>query len=135
MNTFYILNEQFKVVPITNEIINLSDKSTIRIEPKIMDVLELLLTNPNQLIERKKIVAEVWENYGGADESLNQAISQLRKIFDQVEITYTYQEPIMEKIDRELVIIDQSSSQVEMSKELFENISKRTKLIRNEIIS
>jgi len=62
-------------------------------------------------------------------------IKELKKIFDQVEITYTYQEPIMQEIDGELVIIDQSSSQVHMSKELFENIFQKTKLIRNKIIS
>jgi len=62
-------------------------------------------------------------------------IKQLKELFDQVEIIYTYQEPIMEKIDGELVIIDQSSSQVDMSKELFENIFQKTKLIRNKIIS
>ena len=47
-----------------------------------MEVLGLLLSNPNHLVERKRIISEVWQDYGGADESLNQAISHLRKIFD-----------------------------------------------------
>ena len=82
MSTYYILNGQFKVIPHSNEIVTLADQSVKRIEPRIMEVLKLLLSNPNKLIERKRIIAEVWQDYGGAEESLNQAISYLRKILD-----------------------------------------------------
>jgi len=82
MNASYVLNERFKVIPNTNEIVYLEDKTKTKVEPRIMRLLCLLLAKPNELIERKTIIKDIWENYGGADESLTQAVSHLRKILD-----------------------------------------------------
>lgn len=40
----------------------------------------ILTANQNQLVTREQLIKEVWNDYGGADEGLNQAISFIRKI-------------------------------------------------------
>jgi hypothetical protein len=39
------------------------------------------VSSVNQLITRETLIKEVWNDYGGGDEGLNQAISFLRKLF------------------------------------------------------
>ena len=82
INETYVLNERFKIIPVSNEIISLTDGEVIKLEPRVMRVLCLLISKPNEVIERKDLIHEIWEDYGGADESLTQAISHLRKILD-----------------------------------------------------
>ena len=50
-----------------------------RLEPRLMKLLCLLAAQPEQLVTRDRIIKEIWNDYGGADEGLNQAISFLRK--------------------------------------------------------
>lgn len=81
-NTPFVLNNRFLVNPVIN---NLSDKKTgkdVRLEPRLMNVLCFLAVNAGQLVSREQLIKEVWNNYGGADEGLNQAISFLRKLLD-----------------------------------------------------
>jgi DNA-binding winged helix-turn-helix (wHTH) protein len=47
-----------------------------------MDVLCLLADNENKLVTREQLIKEIWNDYGGADEGLNQAVSFLRKFLD-----------------------------------------------------
>jgi len=81
-NTPFVLNNRFLVNPVIN---NLSDKKTggdVRLEPRLMNVLCLLSANVSQLVSREQLITAVWNNYGGADEGLNQAVSFLRKLLD-----------------------------------------------------
>ena len=81
-NTPFVLNNRFLVNPVIN---NLSDKKTgknVRLEPRLMNVLCFLAVNAGQLVSREQLIEAVWNNYGGADEGLNQAISFLRKLLD-----------------------------------------------------
>ena len=61
--------------------------------------------------------------------------NELKDLYDQVNIVYTYGEPEMVEVDGILQIIDNSSSEVQMTKEQFQNIAKLTKAIRTKIIS
>ena len=52
------------------------------VEPRIMEVLEILVKAGPKVVSREELIEKVWDNYGGADDALNQAISHLRKILN-----------------------------------------------------
>jgi len=54
----------------------------IRVEPRFMEVLKILVDNCGKVVDRETIIEKVWDNYGGGDEGLTQSVSYLRKIFD-----------------------------------------------------
>lgn len=60
--------------------------------------------------------------------------TELKVLYDGVEIITVYGEPITKEVDGMLVIEDQSTSEVKMSKEILEKIIIKTKELRNKII-
>jgi len=80
MKEQFLINGRFLINPVLN---NLTDKETgkeTRLEQRLMDVICILTANHNQLVTREQLIKEVWNDYGGADEGLNQAISFIRKV-------------------------------------------------------
>src|SRR4051812_34692418 len=76
----FLINERFQVNPDLNYLTDKETGKETRLEQRLMDVLWLLAANHNQLVTRERLIREVWNDYGGADEGLNQAISFIRKI-------------------------------------------------------
>ena len=70
------------VNPVLNNFIDMVTGREVRLEPRLMHVLCLLAANVNQLVSREILIKAVWNNYGGADEGLTQAISFLRKLLE-----------------------------------------------------
>ena len=70
------INNAFVVMPGKNMV------NEVRLEPRLMKLLCLLAENPRQVISREKIIETIWQGYGGGDEGLTQAISFLRKLFN-----------------------------------------------------
>jgi DNA-binding winged helix-turn-helix (wHTH) protein len=68
------INDEFNVSPLNNLLSN-----TVKLEPRLMKLLCLLVGNRGKLVTREEIVAKIWNGYGGGDEGLTQAISFLRK--------------------------------------------------------
>ncbi|MBU0489156.1 MAG: hypothetical protein KKA07_07260 [Bacteroidetes bacterium] len=66
---------------------------------------------------------------------LMEDIRALKIIFDKVKISYTYAEPTMKEIDGVLVIVDNSTSSVAISEEIFNEISTKISAIRTKIIN
>lgn len=66
--------------------------------------------------------------------SLLADIEEMKKTFDKVNIIYTYKEPTTEVVDGQLVIKDNSTSTIDITKENVADISSITKSIRNKII-
>ncbi len=60
--------------------------------------------------------------------------TELKVLYDSVEIITVYGEPITKEVDGMLVIEDQSTSEVKMSKDILEKIIIKTKELRNKII-
>lgn len=82
MESGYLINERYLIKPNENLIIDVMDNSTDKIhkiEPRIMEVMCMLLENHGGVVMRESIVREVWADYGGGDDGLTQAISILRK--------------------------------------------------------
>ena len=68
-----------QVDPARNVIAN--GASSWSIEPKIMDLLVLLASRPEEVLSRDFLIDQVWKVEFGADESLTRAVSLLRKTF------------------------------------------------------
>jgi hypothetical protein len=67
--------------------------------------------------------------------SLLTEMEQLKKLYDKVNITYTYSESTFEIVDGVMVIKDNSSSTIQITPEDIANIKALTASIRNKIIS
>lgn len=78
----FILNNRFYVDVLFNKVRDRQTDKETRLEPRLMKLLCLLAENAGQPVDRERIIQEIWDNYGGADEGLTQAISFLRKAFD-----------------------------------------------------
>jgi DNA-binding winged helix-turn-helix (wHTH) protein len=81
-NKQFIINNRFWV---NHDVSFFTDNETgleSRLEPRLMNLLCYFKDRVNQLVTREELVKELWNDYGGGDEALNQAISFLRKILD-----------------------------------------------------
>ena len=67
--------------------------------------------------------------------SLLNDMEQLKKLYDKVNITYTYRESTFEIVDGVMVIKDNSSSTIQITPEDIANIKALISSIRNKIIS
>jgi len=73
------INNRFVVDQHKNEVRDKEKNQLTRLEPRLMKLLCLLVNHSGELVTREYIVKEIWNEYPGANESLNQAISFLRK--------------------------------------------------------
>ena len=80
MTADFIINERFVVRVSTNVVEDREAGGSVRMEPRHMKVLCSLAAQEGQLVERQTLITELWQNYGGADDALTQAISYLRKV-------------------------------------------------------
>jgi DNA-binding winged helix-turn-helix (wHTH) protein len=79
------ISDRLEICFDTNEIISMNDNNTstkTKVEPRIMQVLQILVNNSPKVVSRDQLISEVWDNYGGADDALNQSISHLRKLLN-----------------------------------------------------
>lgn len=74
------INNRFCVEADSNLLKDLAEENETRLEPRIMELLCLLLEKPGQVITRDQLVATIWKDYGGGDDGLTHAISTLRKV-------------------------------------------------------
>lgn len=78
----FLINDKFLVHATTNEIQDNTKGVSTRVEPRVMQVLLILAANSKKLVTRETLAKEVWDDYGGADEGLTQAVSFLRKVLE-----------------------------------------------------
>lgn len=67
-------------------------------------------------------------------EALGNQITELKKLYDDVQIITVYGEPTSKEVDGMLVIEDNSTSEVKMSETLLAQITEKIKEIRSKII-
>ena len=68
------------VDPRSNSISN--EAESVRVEPKVMGVLECLAGHPGRTVPKHTFMEEVWEGTVVTDDVLARCISQLRKVFN-----------------------------------------------------
>ena len=69
-----------------------------------------------------------------AFDNLSKDINKLKILFDGVKITYEYHEPVTKEVDGMLVVEDNSTSKIEVSKDQFLKIASTIEQIRNSLI-
>src|SRR6185312_248463 len=80
-----LINDRFYVDPLRNEVTDKRSGKLDHVEPRLMKLLCLLAAYGGKPVSRKMIVKEIWNDYPGGDEGLNQAISVLRKLLNDDE--------------------------------------------------
>lgn len=73
------INDRFWVDRSKNEVRDKENGQETRLEPRLMKLLCLLADRCGEVVTREHIIKEIWDDYPGANEGLNQAISFLRK--------------------------------------------------------
>jgi Tol biopolymer transport system component/DNA-binding winged helix-turn-helix (wHTH) protein len=69
----------------------------VRVEPKVMQVLEALAETPNEVVTREALVARVWSGVYVTDDVLHRAIRELRRVFGDDTTNPTYVETIRKR--------------------------------------
>jgi hypothetical protein len=59
----------------------------------------------------------------------------LKKEFDKVKITYDYKEPTTKEVNGALIVIDNSTSTININEEIIDSIKKQVKIIRDKLVS
>ncbi len=75
----YLINGRFLLDLQLNCITDTATGIDHRLEPRLIAVLHELLKNPKALVTRQSLIQKIWDDYPGAEDGLNQAISSLRK--------------------------------------------------------
>ena len=78
----FILQSRYQIRPAVNSVTDILLQTEIRIEPRLIKILCILAKHPGQLVTRDKLVADVWNDYGGGEAGLTHAISSLRKLLN-----------------------------------------------------
>lgn len=69
----------------------------VRVEPKVMQVLEALAETPGDVVTREQLVAKVWPGVFVTDDVLHRAIRELRRVFGDDTNNPTYVETIRKR--------------------------------------
>ena len=69
----------------------------VRIEPKVMQVLECLAETPGEVVTREQLVARVWADVFVTDDVLHRAIRELRRAFGDETAKPQYVETIRKR--------------------------------------
>jgi DNA-binding winged helix-turn-helix (wHTH) protein len=59
-----------------------SPRKSVRVEPKVMQVLEVLAENAGEMVPREELISRVWPGVFVTDDVLTRCISVLRKVFE-----------------------------------------------------
>ncbi len=70
----------WQVYPLRNLLVG--PPGEIHIEPKVMQVLESLASNPGQVVERETLLNDIWDGRAFSDEPLTRCIAALRHALD-----------------------------------------------------
>jgi Tol biopolymer transport system component/DNA-binding winged helix-turn-helix (wHTH) protein len=69
----------------------------VRVEPKVMQVLECLAEKPGEVVSRDELVARVWPGVFVTDDVVHRAIRELRRVFGDDTANPTYIETIRKR--------------------------------------
>ena len=77
-NAFHV-GDTHQVEPSLNSVTG--PAGTIRLEPKVMQVLVLLAAHAGQVVAKERLIQTVWPDAFVTDDVLTRAISELRRVF------------------------------------------------------
>jgi Tol biopolymer transport system component/DNA-binding winged helix-turn-helix (wHTH) protein len=89
---------EWTVHPSLNRLARAGEKlEEVRVEPKVMQVLEVLAETPGQVVTRDTLVARVWPDVFVSEDVLHRAIRELRRVFGDDTANPTYVETIRKR--------------------------------------
>ncbi len=78
----FTINDRYRVNKTTGEIYDMQRKAGSKLEPRLTKLLCLLADHNGEVVNRDYLVTQIWNDYPGGSEGLNQAISFLRKLLN-----------------------------------------------------
>lgn len=87
MQGVFVIANRYIVDTTRNTVSDQQTSTVSKVEHRLIRVLTLLAGHPNEVVSRDRLVKEIWNDYGGADEALTQAISFLRKLLNDTDRT------------------------------------------------
>ena len=85
----------------------------VRVEPKVMQVLEVLAETPGQVVTREALVARVWPDVFVSEDVLHRAIRELRRVFGDDTANPIYIETIRKRGYRLIAAVDRRDAPIE----------------------
>lgn len=85
MAASFLIDNRFLIDPSRHLLQDVNLNAQSRLEPRLVKLLCLLCEQEGKLVTRSFLVREVWHDYAGGDEALNQAISLLRKMLGDAQ--------------------------------------------------
>ena len=79
MQNGFLVGDTHQVEPSLNSVTG--PAGTIRLEPKVMQVLVLLAAHAGQVVAKERLIQTVWPDTFVTDDVLTRAISELRRVF------------------------------------------------------
>lgn len=73
------ISAELQLLADQNSILNTTTKRVISIEPRLTQILKLLLSNRGKVVKREDIIDAIWGNYNSGQDLLTHSISMLRK--------------------------------------------------------
>ena len=84
----------------------------VRVEPKVMQVLEALAETPGEVVTRETLVARVWPGVFVSEDVLHRTIRELRRIFGDDTSNPTYVETIRKRGYRLIAPVRKAATEV-----------------------
>jgi len=89
----FIINQRYIIDSLRNEIFDKETGQKNRLEPRLMKLLCILAERQGNVVKREFIIKEIWADYPGANEGLNQAVSFLRKLLADEHKEFIHTQP------------------------------------------
>lgn len=80
-----LINQRFIIDEDLHTLKDIKTATTTRLELRLLLLVCHLAKHPRAVVSREQLVKDIWDNYGGAEEGLNQAISALRKLMGDTD--------------------------------------------------
>lgn len=80
-----IINQRFVIDEDLHTLKDVQTGITTRLELRLVLLIVLLAKQKKEVVSRTQLINDIWGNYGGAEEGLNQAISALRKLMGDTD--------------------------------------------------
>jgi hypothetical protein len=83
-----------------------------------------------------EVIMEIMESFKKMEyfSTLHKQLSELKDVFDKVEIKFEYAEPVRKEIDGKLVVVDNSETIINITDKQIQQIKALTEKIRKEIV-
>ena len=101
------MTDRYKVGSASADFIHLkisNENGESSVEPKVMEVLRVLIENAGEIVSRDDLINSVWGAPYGGEERLSRAISLLRKALGDTDEQYLFEEHQLHFLSTQLCI-------------------------------